>query len=522
MFRKLLKRLPLKGLKGLSLAMVIWGGLMGSVAAQVSGLPGKIAYFKNQTELHVTDPDGNNNRVIFTNPVPFSPFLSGLIDWRPDGGELAFASGHELMSSVYYDDIWAVKPDGSDLRRVTNAPKQSDLFSMPKGSVTVTVSNSVLNTSNIFFLYIDGADSAYQFVLNPGFQVDITLANVSDFGSTLQRIAVFNESKAWLHASGVDVQAGGQVAASGGINITPSGGAYFSGDKPQWRHDGSQIAYVLGGSIPQVIDANPPLLSVGGDIFAPGFIYVSQWDWSPVSDDFLIKDYFGSGIWKIDGGSNNATQLVPADTGNIYDLEWLRDGSGFVFSMSNSLNTFANIYHYNLSGGQITPLTDFRDVYATDPTVSPDGQWIAYTKEIPGNPVQFEIWVQKTDGSQSWRLASEAAFPAWSPGISTGLGDNGTVQLPDNFSLAQNYPNPFNPETHITFSLRESAPVDLKIYDSLGQEVRTLYSGTPPAGEHRVRWDGRDNRGAMVSAGVYLYTLRSGGRQTSRKMLLVK
>lgn len=278
----------------------------------------------------------------------------------------------------------------------------------------------------------------------------------------------------------------------------------------------------MGGSIPQVIDANPPLLNAGGNLFPPNYVFISQWDWSPVSDDFLAKDFYGTGIWKIEGGTNNTTQLVPADTGNIYHLEWMRDGSGFVFSMSNSLNSYANIFHYRLSDGQVTRLTNFSDVYATDPTVSPDGQWVAFTKEIPGQTVQLEIWVQKMDGSESWRLASDAAFPAWSPVIITGIGENDPGAQPENFSLGQNYPNPFNPSTRITFSLTESANINLEIYNILGQQIRALISGNLTAGEHAVTWDGRDDRGESVSAGMYIYTLQNEGQRFSRKMLLLK
>ncbi|MEZ4763490.1 MAG: hypothetical protein R3C26_09915 [Calditrichia bacterium] len=82
------------------------------------------------------------------------------------------------------------------MRRVTNAPKQFvSLFNMPKGSVVVTVSNSVLNTSNIFSFTSTVRIPHTNFVLNPGFQVEITMANVSDFGNVQQRIVVFNESK---------------------------------------------------------------------------------------------------------------------------------------------------------------------------------------------------------------------------------------------------------------------------------------------------------------------------------------
>ena len=402
----------------LMLLIFMWGCEM---FAQVPGIPGTIAYLKNnQTELHLTEADGNNDRVIWTNPFNFSPFLTGSIDWRPDGQELAFASGHELMSSIYYDDIWAIKPDGSGLRRVTNAPKQSDLVNMPKGSVTVTVMNSVLNTNNIFFLYIDGADSAFQFVLNPGFQVDITMHNVADFGNGwIQRIVVFDASKIWLHSTGVDVQVGQTVTVTTPLNITASGGGNFTALKPKWRHDSSQIAYLLAGNIPQVIDANPPFLNVGGDVFQSGTFFLSTWDWSPVNDDFLVNDAFGSGIYKTQGTTGNTTLLVPGDTASIYGVEWMPDASGFVYSMSGGFQTYANLFHYRISDGQITQLTHFTtsdQIVADDPTVSPDGQWIAYTKIINGNPIQTEIWVLKIDGSQTWRLATDAVFPAWGPG----------------------------------------------------------------------------------------------------------
>ncbi|MEZ4763491.1 MAG: T9SS type A sorting domain-containing protein [Calditrichia bacterium] len=131
-------------------------------------------------------------------------------------------------------------------------------------------------------------------------------------------------------------------------------------------------------------------------------------------------------------------------------------------------------FHYRFSDGQVTQLTNFTDVYATDPTVSPDGQWIAFTKEIPGDTVKLEIWVQKMDGSEAWRLATDAAFPAWGPAITTGMGETAPVGLPEKFALEQNYPNPFNPSTTIAFSLAENTDVSLKIYNALGQVVRTL------------------------------------------------
>jgi hypothetical protein len=98
----------------------------------------------------------------------------------------------------------------------------------------------------------------------------------------------------------------------------------------------------------------------------------------------------------------------------------------------------------------------------------------------------------------------------------------GVETLPTDFTLQQNYPNPFNPETRIEFSLPNAGEISLVVYDVLGRSVRTLASGSYPAGNHAVRWDSRDNSGQTVASGVYFYRLESSGKATTRKMMLVK
>jgi hypothetical protein len=94
--------------------------------------------------------------------------------------------------------------------------------------------------------------------------------------------------------------------------------------------------------------------------------------------------------------------------------------------------------------------------------------------------------------------------------------------LPTTFALGQNYPNPFNPETVIEFALPTTGEVSLKIYNVAGQLVRTLVSGTTPAGYHQIRWDGRDANGSDISSGVYFYKIDTKNFSETRKMLLVK
>ena len=99
-------------------------------------------------------------------------------------------------------------------------------------------------------------------------------------------------------------------------------------------------------------------------------------------------------------------------------------------------------------------------------------------------------------------------------------GDGFTVGFPA--ELAQNHPNPFNPVTEIKFSLEQSGPVTLSVFDAQGRLVRELSSGNYAAGEHRVTWNGQDEQGRVVASGVYLYRLEAAGEQLSRRMLLIK
>jgi len=90
-------------------------------------------------------------------------------------------------------------------------------------------------------------------------------------------------------------------------------------------------------------------------------------------------------------------------------------------------------------------------------------------------------------------------------------------------TLSQNYPNPFNPQTTIEFTLKDLAPVSVKIYNVRGQLVRTLVDETRAPGiTHTVTWDGQNNSGQQVSSGVYFYKLVTKSFTQTKKMVLLK
>ena len=100
------------------------------------------------------------------------------------------------------------------------------------------------------------------------------------------------------------------------------------------------------------------------------------------------------------------------------------------------------------------------------------------------------------------------------------------LENPTSFKLSQNYPNPFNPTTMIEYNVEHSGLVSLKVYDIMGRLVRTLIDGefksAGNADGYRSQWNGLDDKGQQVSAGLYIYRLESGSMAISNKMILLK
>jgi hypothetical protein len=99
---------------------------------------------------------------------------------------------------------------------------------------------------------------------------------------------------------------------------------------------------------------------------------------------------------------------------------------------------------------------------------------------------------------------------------------SGPAALPQVYQLEQNYPNPFNPSTVIYYTLPTATDVNLIVYNTLGQKVKTLVATSQTAGEHSVEWNGTDETGSSVSSGVYFYKLTSPDYSATRKMMLIK
>ena len=102
------------------------------------------------------------------------------------------------------------------------------------------------------------------------------------------------------------------------------------------------------------------------------------------------------------------------------------------------------------------------------------------------------------------------------------VSETSVIGLPRCYRLDQNYPNPFNASTEICYQTSQYGQVTLKIFNNLGQEVRSLVDAEQKAGQHAITWDGRDNLGRDVASGIFFCRLKAGDFSRTIKMVLLR
>jgi len=138
--------------------------------------------------------------------------------------------------------------------------------------------------------------------------------------------------------------------------------------------------------------------------------------------------------------------------------------------------------------------------------------------DLDSAAVDIKIHLRDRNGNSSdWVLS-----PAFSIGDFSANDDPSETPLPLEFTLHANYPNPFNPTTTIRYDLPQRTRVTLRIYNILGQSVKTLVDAIEDGGWKAVSWDGTNQHGNPVASGVYIYSLETPSFHRALKLLLIR
>ncbi len=330
--------------------------------------------------------------------------------------------------------------------------------------------------------------------------------------------ALNNEVKA-IAVSGINVYVGGYFTDAGG-NANADYLTKWNGSS--WSALGSGLNNVVHSIALSGIDVyvGGYFSDAGGNINADG---IAKWNGSTWSN--------------LGSGTNNVFALATTST-HIYA------GGGFTTAGGKSSSRFGR-YAINAAPVVASPIPDYSHGQGFEPFVA--ANLATVFSDANGDPLTYTVSVNSNIISATLQGTQLIIthIAGWGPTTVTVTANDGEYSVtdqftvtvgfhherkvsgmsenPKHFELSQNYPNPFNPTTTIKYALKEDVKVSLKIYNSLGQEVRTLVNEHQNAGFKEIMWDGKNNQGSAVPSGIYMYRLVAGSKFVkANKMTLMK
>jgi len=240
-----------------------------------------------------------------------------------------------------------------------------------------------------------------------------------------------------------------------------------------------------------------------GSYVLAGYTYESGW-----SDLILIKtDDLGYALWE--------TVIHGEGSEFPHSLQETIDGGYFVFGHTNSwgpgqpadniwLLKFDDTAGDTLWSKVIGGWGDDRALFGQQTS---DGGYIITGYTVPSGTFFWDLWLI--------RFAPEI-FSRQLAMIESSRGS------PSSYHLHQNYPNPFNPVTTVKYDLPDQSQVNITVYDIMGRHIKTLVNGNQDPGIKSILWDATDEVGRPINSGVYLYRIKTGDFEQTRRMMLVK
>ena len=204
--------------------------------------------------------------------------------------------------------------------------------------------------------------------------------------------------------------------------------------------------------------------------------------------------------------------------GDISDVEIICEEKGYAIITNASFHTVLIKFDPS-TGAKTGTMYSPGDFVLNDIEISP-GRELFLADRTPTRP-GIRVYDTVTD-TEITPNPIDVGLPPFDISFSAATQTGIESGPPTPGMLGHNYPNPFNPQTTIPFSLERGARTSLSVYNAAGQRVRVLLDEYRPAGQHDVRWDGRDDLARPVSSGVYFVRLAAEGVSATRKIVLLK
>ena len=198
----------------------------------------------------------------------------------------------------------------------------------------------------------------------------------------------------------------------------------------------------------------------------------------------------------------------------------------FQATVDDSLTGLSNIMaaEWSYGGSPASPGTGF-PMFALDGSFNEIQEVVAETLYFiyaPGNTEVCTLWVRGEDVANNWGNALMRTFTIIDGVISEpGISESGKA-IPLHFALSAPMPNPFSNAVAIQYAVPRTKKVTLKVYNCLGQVVKTLVDNTVKPGFYKVYWDGTDDQNRSVSAGIYFYQLTTDEYTSTKKTVMIK
>lgn len=237
---------------------------------------------------------------------------------------------------------------------------------------------------------------------------------------------------------------------------------------------------------------------------------------------------------KLEFSPNTVSEVYPNPLPNLYKGQQLlvsaryQTAGNIGLTLSGTAFNKPMVYNYNINLTD-TSRGDYNFIPKIWAKLKIEKLLINYYSLDTTTALAKEIKGMITNLSVQYAISSPFTSFVKDPTPQTGVGEGGKTDhqsnvINEDFRIIGNYPNPFNPETKIRFYARgiTSEVAVVKIFNSLGQLIRTLMVSVNREGSYEVLWDGKSEGGISVPSGNYIYLINIGDRYLAGKMTMLK